>query len=124
MRISDWSSDVCSSDLRLGDRRLVGVAEPGEQLRLRRRLHGEIGERGDADRRGHRARGQRALHRRLADELRQRSQAAAQAGGRSEERRVGKECGSTCRYRWAEDPEKQKPKKIPTQPTELTQTEA
>src|SRR3546814_14389511 len=27
---------------------------------------------------------------------------------RSEERRVGKECGSTCRYRWSPDHKKQK----------------
>src|SRR3546814_12033133 len=29
-------------------------------------------------------------------------------GSRSEERRVGKECVSTCRTRWSPDPEKQK----------------
>src|SRR3546814_6846147 len=61
MRISDWSSDVCSSDLRprRGPRRQE-----------------------DQGRAGDRARGRGA---RL----------------RSEERRVGKECVSTCRSRWS-----------------------
>src|SRR3546814_1558530 len=29
MRISDWSSDVCSSDL-LAERRILSIAEPGD----------------------------------------------------------------------------------------------
>src|SRR3546814_10303861 len=66
MRISDWSSDVCSSDL----------PEP--------------------DRDCHRREKGRRYHRR--DFLGQ-----PRAGGRarSEERRVGKECVSTCRSRWS-----------------------
>src|SRR3546814_13061944 len=61
MRISDWSSDVCSSDL---------------SFRRRRR----------PARRGlWRARRPRQVRYR----------------GRSEERRVGKECVSTCRSRWS-----------------------
>src|SRR3546814_10220852 len=64
MRISDWSSDVCSSDLRGGvERRCVGG--------------------------GTRDRAER--HRPFADA----------AAPRSEERRVGKECVSTCRSRWS-----------------------
>src|SRR3546814_15702665 len=58
MRISDWSSDVCSSDLAL------------------RHARGEGG--GRLGRGRHRG-----------------------GGDRSEERRVGKECVSTCRYRWS-----------------------
>src|SRR3546814_5064653 len=65
MRISDWSSYVCSSDLaavrRLADAR--GARSPGADRRRRPAL----------------------LPRRP----------------RSEERRVGKECVSTCRSRWA-----------------------
>src|SRR3546814_4163986 len=63
MRISDWSSDVCSSDLlgladtRLGTRRDT-LSCPSLQPRCARRV-------------------------------------------RSEERRVGKECVSTCRSRWS-----------------------
>src|SRR3546814_7480529 len=49
--------------------RSVGIVEPGEQLRLRRRLGHEPGERGDADRGRGRDRGQRALHRGLAKDL-------------------------------------------------------
>src|SRR3546814_14045452 len=63
MRISDWSSDVCSSDL-------VPALD----------VLGTTGSRADVQRCG-------------TDQL-------AQAL-RSEERRVGKECVSTCRSRWS-----------------------
>src|SRR3546814_14797372 len=89
MRISDWSSDVCASDLLVeagmpcqtlvpgverGERRAVEIeAEPAVQ-------DGAVGNVGD----GH--------------------PVAAEIGpsghARSEERRVGKECVSTCRSRW------------------------
>src|SRR3546814_11991437 len=46
MRISDWSSDVCSSDLRRWRMRLHGLAEDAIQFRsrerARRRLVGEL----------------------------------------------------------------------------------
>src|SRR3546814_9728578 len=61
MRISDWSSDVCSSDLaRIAALRLaaLGLAGPDAEI-------------------------------------------AVFAHGRSEERRVGQECVSTCRSRWS-----------------------
>src|SRR3546814_8216036 len=74
MRISDWSSDVCSSDLRADDgeiyRRRAGRWRPGARSRHR------LGGAGGQHRQGY--------------ELR-----------RSEERRVGKECVSTCRSRWS-----------------------
>src|SRR3546814_13403721 len=73
MRISDWSSDVCSSDLhahellggefRIGDRQPAVPALPGQIVR------------------------QQPQHPTRPD--------------RSEERRVGKECVSTCRSRWS-----------------------
>src|SRR3546814_10175693 len=69
MRISDWSSDVCSSDL-TGGARGIGY-ETAKEL---------IG-------RGHRV----AIG--DVDEARVKE--------RSEERRVGKECVSTCRSRWS-----------------------
>src|SRR3546814_6142620 len=78
MRISDWSSDVCSSDLRKRayDFALWHAAETAK------------------------ARGFVALkvekERRDADVSVQRERTH-----RSEERRVGKECGSTCRSRWS-----------------------
>src|SRR3546814_9560674 len=69
MRISDWSSDVCSSDLlqRGGEAVLhIALEEVGEERR-----HQAPAILGD------------------------------QALLRSEERRVGKECVSTCRSRWS-----------------------
>src|SRR3546814_3777679 len=69
MRISDWSSDVCSSDLHAGHR---GRNVPSLQ-------EGADGGVGAAEGRGHGAHGR----------------------SRSEERRVGKECVSTCRSRWS-----------------------
>src|SRR3546814_3379917 len=64
MRISDWSSDVCSSDLSMRTPRLVSFC-------TRRR-------------RSSRLRAKRSM-----------------LCTRSEERRVGKECVSTCRSRWS-----------------------
>src|SRR3546814_9955106 len=76
MRISDWSSDVCSSDLhdhhdpvgRVEDARLVtGAGTFAADWNVPGQLHGCF--------------------------LR---------SDRSEERRVGKECVSTCRSRWSQ----------------------
>src|SRR3546814_18575916 len=73
MRISDWSSDVCSSDLRLPRRR------------------------SDA----HVRRGRRCVSHQSPLQARLRRHAGASPVDRSEERRVGKECVSTCRSRWS-----------------------
>src|SRR3546814_18120242 len=96
MRISDWSADVCSSDLRDRGRRVV-------RFRTRKSGHLEV----------RRAAGGgyeldlpawRPSPKPLA------KIAAAMGGspldtlwhdGRSEERREGKECVSTCRSRWS-----------------------
>src|SRR3546814_7786899 len=75
MRISDWSSDVCSSDLR-------GHAQPV----------GQIGT--DPER----ILGRRHVVRRTTLEN---CPAEQPFGTRSEERRVGKQCVSTCRSRWS-----------------------
>src|SRR3546814_2872041 len=74
MRISDWSSDVCSSDLPAG----AGARGGGRRHRLQHR--------GALRRRPQRA-GAAECH--------------PAALHRSEERRVGKECVSTCRSRWS-----------------------
>src|SRR3546814_9432675 len=88
MRISDWSSDVCSSDLL----RVVAVGDAAGGRAVARR----VGEQ----------------HRRLEDG----NQALVAVGrgvgegvqrlgvldDRSEESRVGKECVSTCRSRWSQ----------------------
>src|SRR3546814_21142862 len=65
LRISDWSSDVCSSDL------------PADLPRRRARLQPLGPRRGGAD------------------------EPRPAARRRSEERRVGTECVSTCRSRWS-----------------------
>src|SRR3546814_4637594 len=80
MRISDWSSDVCSSDL-LALLVALGGALYGALLWLLERdtLLEVI----------------RLVRRRQAPAV------EAPAQDRSEERRVGKECVSTCRSRWS-----------------------
>src|SRR3546814_11644894 len=99
MRISDWSSDVCSSDLGQPGDALLGAGLGVRHLRVgdargvvERHLEvlGDLGAGGV----------QQGEFRRAADES-----AVAQVGlGRpaasSEERRVGKECARTCRSRW------------------------
>src|SRR3546814_3754581 len=82
MRISDWSSDVCSSDLE-GDRRAVGDRAADDQSRYRRSV--------DA---------QEPAVRSVPQAVRERCR-GARGEQRSEERRVGKECVSTCRSRWS-----------------------
>src|SRR3546814_7734474 len=81
MRISDWSSDVCSSDLilvaALGVIGLAGCRE-NEQDRVIRFEQGVY--KGNPD---------TQLDEGQVDEL------------RSEERRVGKKCVSKCRSRWS-----------------------
>src|SRR3546814_11544373 len=64
MRMSDWSSDVCSSDLLLAER---GAVQPLEKGGYAVRLKAST----------------------------------AVPAIRSEERRVGKACVSTCRSRWS-----------------------
>src|SRR3546814_11061891 len=89
MRISDWSSDVCSSDLglpasyRQGTHHLHLGGAPGRGAEpLRRGLNGVTT---------------------MAENLRR-----AAAERRSEERRVGKACVSTGRSRWSPYHYKQK----------------
>src|SRR3546814_10123865 len=86
MRISDWSSDVCSSDLIVGHLTeiLVAAADRGRgQIVVEHDLAEGIGQIGIV-------------------EIGGRAAGAVQPGQaiRSEERRVGKECVSTGRSRW------------------------
>src|SRR3546814_12881776 len=100
MRISDWSSDVCSSDLPFHKhktatcRARIAGANPPAQRSRRFSPHG-LGEGGEillcACPELH------LLHQLLKPKAISRRTTAA----RSEERRVGKECVSTCRSRWA-----------------------
>src|SRR3546814_12026716 len=109
MRISDWSSDVCSSDLE----EPKGVVATEES---RSEVHDVavdealgVEPRGDSGSSLH-----EDLHAvALAELVEDRSQVAAalDAGvdlGRSEERRVGHECVGTCRSRWWPYPYKKK----------------
>src|SRR3546814_16143753 len=103
MRISDWSSDVCSSDL-------LGVADDDLVARGRGFAQGEADEPVDLFevwRRGHRA-GEDKRERQLRVLLAQQDaeQVEDLLGGadaaRSAERRVGKGCVRTCRSRWSQ----------------------
>src|SRR3546814_16174447 len=89
MRISDWSSDVCSSDLP----RPRVVAHPrlgpfARALLVARRRADDLGREFGDDQRLASDR-ERKVHRIICLHI------------RSEERRVGKECVSTCRSRWS-----------------------
>src|SRR3546814_14793458 len=103
MRISDWSSDVCSSDLlravefaEAADRRdrfILALDDIARPTMVDHFGDGTAAE-GD-DRRGaghslyhHQAKGFGPVD-------------GEQQGARSEERRVGKACVSTCRSRWS-----------------------
>src|SRR3546814_1908442 len=88
MRISDWSSDVCSSDLL--------VRFDNDQHVVRR----ETGSLGHTPLR-HEAFGHRKAKFRHEKRPGFPHFLAAVKRRRSEERRVGKECVSTCRSRWS-----------------------
>src|SRR3546814_20301676 len=97
MRISDWSSDVCSSDLpgragvssRSADKDLPPFSRPADISTgglIMDIASGTIGE----------ALLETRLGNKTASLL-----TMIDLDGRSEERRVGKECVSTCRSRWS-----------------------
>src|SRR3546814_19023119 len=110
MRISYWSSDVCSSD-RAGNHARQGAGK-------RRDQRGGKGIHALADQGGRRCAAQgeasvdcevRKIENAKGDKHAKRNQAENQANlertpqriNRSEERRVGKECVRTGRFRWA-----------------------
>src|SRR3546814_7924153 len=90
MRISDWSSDVCSSDL--GN----SPDDRSSRFPLQRRVRGGRALRARAP---GAARGARAVDGADRDDAGFDGRAGLET--RSEERRVGKECVSTCRSRWS-----------------------
>src|SRR3546814_4709800 len=93
MRISDWSSDVCSSDLQPEERALL---RPGQILYTYLHLAPDPDQTRDLMASG-------------AVCIAYETVTDAHGGlpllkpMRSEERRVGKECVSTCRSRWSPD---------------------
>src|SRR3546814_3218425 len=83
MRMSDWSADVYSSDLARDH-----AQRPGLRKRVAGRCRVRIADFLSASFR--------------PDPIPSPLQPASHGGGaRSEERRVGKECVSTCRFRWS-----------------------
>src|SRR3546814_1819637 len=80
MRISDWSSDVCSSDL------MKIAAVPARCLHFPPVRGDEL---------------QRLDRHNIPLAQAARDFRGGDDGARSEERRVGKECVSTCRSRWS-----------------------
>src|SRR3546814_15885887 len=96
MRISDWSSDVCSSDLRTKHCHSHDHDDAHSAAKPADEALGEV----------HQTPGEAAVDHEVASEdvdrtlalhlVEQRPRAITQ---RSEERRVGKECASTCRSR-------------------------
>src|SRR3546814_20532846 len=96
MRISDWSSDVCSSDLydstaQRGLERYT-AAIGGMSYPRNQRWHGLVTTNGELNRLPEVQRWCEYATDRLF---------AMRYASRSEERRVGKECVSTCRSRWS-----------------------
>src|SRR3546814_4527227 len=89
MRISDWSSDVCSSDLE-AEFAIAGAATSDDTIRPAIRNFRRISNIPFEKEFGHRYHCHCDHARKLSRERM----------GRSEERRVGKECVSTCRSRW------------------------
>src|SRR3546814_11871412 len=95
MRISDWSSDVCSSDL-LAVALAVALESRGPVLHRSRRVG-----RGERIFRMPKFRTMRLDTPDVATHLLPDPDRWVTPVGRSEERRVGKECVSTCRSRWS-----------------------
>src|SRR3546814_13691807 len=94
MRISDWSSDVCSSDLVDRAVRVVAV-DAGHLAFGQRHVRAAVELLADVPVAGRAGFVDRLLgHQSLDGELRHRAV-------RTEERREGKECVSTCRSRWS-----------------------
>src|SRR3546814_11256840 len=114
MRISDWSSDVCSSDL---DAYLRGLAK---EVQLLRDEYAKIEQARAADDSDAETAALFAMTSSAIDEAGAVASGLPSArydyisnridanGDRSEERRVGKECGSTCRSWWGQSLKKKK----------------
>src|SRR3546814_5308276 len=92
MRISDWSSDVCSSDLPLD----CPICDQGGECDLQDQsvAYGRGKSRFDENKRA-------VTEKYMGPIVKTVMTRCIQCTRRSEERRVGKECVSTCRSRWS-----------------------
>src|SRR3546814_19908473 len=95
MRISDWSSDVCASDL---PPEIFGTLRPREVLAAQKKAGGAA----EAGQHIPREQSKKPLQdlpddANSGEEHEEDTSSPVGGGGRSEERRVGKECVSTCR---------------------------
>src|SRR3546814_9982587 len=97
MRISDWSSDVCSSDL------LRVPAMPSADLPLVMDLGSQFYFKPEGEGRVWLTPHDEEPSPPCDAAPEEMAVAEAIARFRSEERRVGKECGSTCKSRWSPD---------------------
>src|SRR3546814_18046658 len=95
MRISDWSSDVCSSDLVGVEVRTEGVTKSFGSQRIWQDVSITLPSGEVSALLGPSGTGKSVFLKSLIGLLRPER-------GRSEERRVGKECVSTCRSRWSQ----------------------
>src|SRR3546814_1509211 len=86
MRISDWSSDVCSSDLKRKSKKRTTRLKS-----VNRRAYSQTHS-------GHLCGVENSERKKMTPEKLKKRRSTAM---RSEERRVGKECVSTCRSRWS-----------------------
>src|SRR3546814_20174485 len=94
MRISDWSSDVCSSDLMTPDEiHQLGQSEVARIRGLMEKTIAETGFTGSFADFLEMLRTDSRFYAKTPEDLLEKA--------RSEERRVGKECVSTCRSRWS-----------------------
>src|SRR3546814_12387966 len=97
MRISDWSSDVCSSDLEARPFRSKTEKICGQQQCSDAAVFETENCRSASDQRQSGA----TLHESLGIDCYAYTGACRRPIGRSEERRVGKACVSPCRSRWS-----------------------
>src|SRR3546814_16360649 len=101
MRISDWSSDVCSSDLAI-EQYACGATEQGFAIFALGHVDHDRKVGGGVAARGDRGAGPSGLGGAGANAPR--LERVDRVGQRSDERRVGKACVSTCRSRWSPYP--------------------
>src|SRR3546814_13806834 len=100
MRISDWSSDVCSSDLAPDEAKVTLRLPLHENLKITAGQFIDL-TLANGVRRSYSIANPPKLSNMVDVEFHIRQMPGGAFTDRSEERRVGKECVSTCRSRWS-----------------------